>query len=163
MQKHIMNTESSSSIPSITHIVKEGSESNWPPEVVIYTDGASRNNPGDASIGLVVYNKEHECLYQEGSRLGVATNNVAEYSGILRALELAKKNKIQKLLLKTDSELITKQMMGHYRIKSPLLKPIYKKCNELKNFIPTFKITHVPREENKKADELANQALDLAY
>lgn len=141
-------------------VVKKGESTNWPQEITAYTDGASRSNPGEASIGLVIFDKENNCLYEEGSYLGKTTNNVAEYTGILRVLDLAVKNKVAKLTIKTDSELATKQMKGLYKIKSALLKPIYSQCKELESQIEDFNILHIQREDNHLADALANATLD---
>ena len=137
-----------------------GSTSKWPKEVIGYTDGASRGNPGVASLGLSVEDFSGNKVFEMGERIGIATNNVAEYKGIEKLLELAVKNKVNKLYLKTDSQLITRQLEGVYKIKSPNLKKIHQRCVKWIEQIPNFSITHIFREQNQRADELANLILD---
>ncbi len=141
-----------------------GRASHWPHTVVIYTDGASRGNPGSASFGLTVTNKEEqEKIFEEARTLGAATNNEAEYKGIHRALELAVQNNVQCLILKTDSQLAVRQLNGEYKIKSPSLKLIHAQCISLLKKIPEWDCVHVLRESNTRADELANIALDSDF
>ena len=137
-----------------------GNLKNWPKQITAYTDGAARGNPGSASLGLSVENKEGCPIYEEAQAIGVSTNNVAEYKGVYRVLELAVQNKVQELCLKTDSQLVVKQLQGLYKIKAPHLKPLYQKCLNLIDQIDHFSVVHVKREQNKRADELANLALD---
>lgn len=140
--------------------IQKGKVIGWPKEVLIHTDGASRGNPGATSAGLAVYNKNKECIYEEAFLLGIKTNNFAEYSAVLRALQLSVENKISSLLLKTDSELVVKQLAGLYKVKSPNIKNLHQECKKWENQIPKVKFQHVLREQNKKADELANLILD---
>ena len=129
--------------------------------MVIHTDGASRSNPGPAAYGLSAAEvSSGRIIYEEAQAIGRKTNNEAEYQGILRALELSAENKIKKLLIKTDSQLAVQQLKGAYKVKALLLKPIYQKCLKRIQKIPAVEFIHVPREENKRADELANLALD---
>ena len=132
----------------------------WPSEVIAYSDGASRGNPGPSSFGLSVVTVSGKVLFEEAFFVGETTNNSAEYQGLYRVLELAQKNKVQKLTLKTDSELAVRQMKGEYKVKSPLIRKLHKKCLALAGSIPHFKIEHIRREYNQRADELANLALD---
>ena len=131
----------------------------------IYTDGGSRGNPGISGYGLVIYEDKQKILYQEGKFLGVKTNNEAEYSGIIAALEWVKKNKtnynITQLNFFADSQLMIRQLQGLYKVKAPTLLPLYAQVQQLLTQInlPT-KYTDVRREFNKLADELANQAMD---
>lgn len=148
-------------MPTSQIIVKEGTDTAWPDKVIIHTDGASRGNPGKASIGIFVSDDDYQSIYEEGSYIGETTNNVAEYKAVLRAVELTVQNKVESLSLRTDSQLVVKQIQGLYKIKSEHLKPIFLKCREKIKEIPDFKILYVPREDNKQADSLANQALDL--
>ena len=142
-------------------IFSNGRSSHWPPEVLVFTDGASRGNPGAASFGLIVTDKEEkEKIFEEAQTLGVATNNEAEYKGIRRALELAVQNNVKALTLKTDSQLAVRQLKREYKIKSPSLKPLYAQCALLIKKIPKWSCIHVLREHNVRADELANLALD---
>ena len=138
----------------------KGEMSSWPKEVLAYTDGASRGNPGPSSFGLSVLDSKGKVIFEEAKCLGKKTNNEAEYSAIERILELALMNQVEKLTLKTDSELAVRQITGRYKVKSKSLKTIYKKCLERIKQIPHFKIVHVLREQNERADELANLALD---
>jgi ribonuclease HI len=128
--------------------------------LVIHTDGASRGNPGKAGIGVVIYNKDKsETIKQVYKYLGTATNNVAEYTALLTGLKEASKLGANQIELYLDSELIVKQIKGEYRVKNEGLKPLY---NEVTSLLKQFQynISHVPRENNKKADELANKAID---
>ncbi len=140
--------------------IHKGKATGWPEEVLIYTDGASRGNPGAASAGIVVYDKNQICLYEEAFSLGSKTNNFAEYSAVLRALQLSAENKIRHLILKSDSELLVKQLSGMYKVKSPNIKELYKECKNWESEIPEVIFQHVRREQNKRADELANLILD---
>ena len=140
--------------------IKIGKTSGWPDTVWIHTDGASRGNPGPASTGLVVYDKNETLLYEEASALGEQTNNYAEYSAVLRALQLSAANKIQSLILKSDSEFLIKQLQGLYKVRSENIKNLYKKCKLYESQISKVEFQHVRREYNKRADELANLVLD---
>ena len=141
-------------------VFSKGKMSSWPKEVLAYTDGASRGNPGPSSFGLSVLDSKGKVIFEEAQCLGKKTNNEAEYSAIGRVLELALMNQVEKLTLKTDSELAVRQIGGRYKVKSKNLKNIYKKCLERIEKIPHFKMVHVLREQNQRADELANLALD---
>ena len=128
----------------------------------IYTDGGSRGNPGVSGYGLVIYESDQKILYRF---LGIKTNNEAEYSGIIAALEWVKKNKtnynITQLNFFADSQLMIRQLQGLYKVKAPTLLPLYAQVQQLLTQInlPT-KYTDVRREFNKLADELANQAMN---
>jgi len=138
----------------------KGNITHWPKEVVIYTDGASRGNPGKASTGIVVYDKDGNCLYEEASFIGIKTNNFAEYSAVLRALELSTQNKVQSLVLKSDSELLIKQLTGFYKVRSNNIKNLYQQCKKWEVKMEQVTFQHIRREYNKKADALANFVLD---
>ena len=140
--------------------IHKGKATKWPKEVLIYTDGASRGNPGAASAGLVVYDKNKVCLYEEAFSLGIKTNNFAEYSAVLRALKLSAENKVNRLHLKSDSEFLIKQLTGFYKVKSPNIKELYKECKKWESNIQKVKFQHIQRAYNKRADELANLILD---
>lgn len=134
----------------------------WPNSIVVYTDGASRGNPGPASIGIHFLDKELKELDRVSEPLGIQTNNFAEYTAVLRALEIANKNQVSEILIRSDSELMIRQMNGIYKVKSDSIKPLFEACKKL---IPKFKqviFEHVRREQNKIADELANHALDFS-
>ncbi|MCB9025826.1 MAG: ribonuclease HI family protein [Bdellovibrionaceae bacterium] len=147
----------------MSNFIEKGQVRDWPKEIVIHTDGACRGNPGPSAIGLVVYDNQGISLYEYGEVVGENTNNYAEYLAVVRALELAKKTAIQNLTIKSDSQLLVRQLIGEYKVKSETLRPLYKRCMDLKNFIPAVSFVHVRREFNKKADELANLALDHCF
>ncbi|MDE0118927.1 MAG: ribonuclease HI family protein [Bdellovibrionales bacterium] len=140
--------------------IQKGKVNGWPSEVLIHTDGASRGNPGAASAGLAVYDNGKICIYEEAFLLGTKTNNFAEYSAVLRALQLSSENKVKNLLLKSDSEFLVKQLSGLYKVKSPNIKKLYEECKKWEAEISQVKFQHVRREQNKRADELANLVLD---
>ncbi len=134
-------------------------------EVNIYTDGGSRGNPGISGYGLVIYDDQKTLIYQESKFLGIKTNNEAEYSGIIAALEWVKKNQsayqITQLNFFADSQLMIRQLQGVYKVKAPTLLPLFSRAQQLLLQINLpAKFTDVRREFNKLADELANQAMD---
>jgi ribonuclease HI len=132
----------------------------WPKSVKIYTDGASRGNPGPASIGVSFNTIEDEEFFTLSEAIGDNTNNYAEYFAMVRALRTAKENKVDNVWVRTDSEFMVKQLKGEYKIKSEKIKPLYEEAFELLSSFKKKKLEHVRRELNKRADELANQALD---
>ena len=133
----------------------------WPERVFIYTDGASRGNPGPCAFGLQVFTLEKQLVYEQGDYLEPNnTNNFAEYQGVLQALKLAKQQKVKNLTLYSDSQLLIRQLNGQYKVKSPVIKPLFLQCQELLRAIPSYKLIHIPREQNTGADALANQALN---
>jgi ribonuclease HI len=123
-------------------------------------DGASRGNPGPASYAVVIRDPDAKIVLELAKKLDRTTNNVAEYYALLAALEYAASNAITALRIRSDSELLVRQMQGRYKVKSPDLKPLYERASKLARLIPYFKIEHVRREFNKDADALANVALD---
>jgi ribonuclease HI len=131
--------------------------SNW---VVAYTDGGSRGNPGPSGYGVVILGEDGSVLGELSEFLGMRTNNIAEYSGLLAALEFALANGHPRLRVVSDSELMVKQMRGQYRVQSPDLRPLYEEAKRRIARLEAFQIEHVLRGKNKKADELANQAMD---
>jgi ribonuclease HI len=135
-------------------------EIQWPKEIVIYTDGASRGNPGPASIGIYVTTPTGEVVFEHKEKLGLQTNNFAEYTAVLRSLELAKSFRAESILIRSDSELMVKQMKGEYKVKSPVIQPLFATCQNLLKLLPKVRFEHVRREYNREADRLANEALD---
>ena len=127
---------------------------------VANVDGASRGNPGPASYGLIVYAPDGTTELKIGKYLGRATNNVAEYYALIGALDYAEAQGIERLLVRSDSELLVRQMQGRYKVKSSDLRPLYEHARKLAGRLAHFAIEHVPRERNSEADELANIALD---
>ena len=131
----------------------------------LYFDGASRSNPGPASYGGVIYDENGVEQYTYKKYIGTATNNVAEYKALLNGLRLAHEKGITNLDVYGDSKLVIEQVTGNWKVKSPLLTPIHREiCTFLVNN-PFEQITfqHVYRKNNKRADELANEALDEAF
>ena len=141
-------------------LIQYGNLKNWPKEVIAFTDGASRGNPGLASYGICVLKLQGEVLYECGETLGIQTNNFAEYFAVKKALELAKSQRVKKVTIKTDSQLLVKQLSGKYKVKSQGLKPLFKDCRLLCDFFEKVQFQHILREFNKRADKLANEALD---
>ncbi len=125
----------------------------------IWTDGASRGNPGPAAIGIVFGQKDGPLLCSHAETIGRATNNVAEYRAVVRALELCRVWKIQRVMLRLDSELIARQLTGAYRVKSPDLRPLFQQAVFLSRGLKSFRVRHIPRSENQHADFLAGRAL----
>jgi ribonuclease HI len=128
--------------------------------LVAYTDGAARGNPGPASLGVQILDTDGKVVAEESRYLGEATNNVAEYSALLAALEKAIEMGASTLEIRSDSELLVRQMLGQYRVKNPGLKPLYDRAVGLAGRIGSVRYVHVRRELNREADRLANQALD---
>ena len=128
--------------------------------VTIRTDGASRGNPGPAGVGVVIEVEGESRPVEHFAYIGEATNNVAEYSALLLALSEAEKLSPSSLTILSDSELLVRQLIGRYRVKSDLLKPLHEEaCRRLRGF-PGARILHVGRGENREADRLANRAID---
>ncbi|MEE9200758.1 MAG: ribonuclease HI family protein [Candidatus Brocadiales bacterium] len=128
--------------------------------VLIYTDGASRGNPGRAGIGVVIYDGEHNVLDEIAEYIGEATNNVAEYRALIRGLERALEYPPVKVEVFCDSELVVKQMNGQYKVKAPSILPLHREARKLIGRLPEWRLQYIPREENIQADALANKAID---
>jgi ribonuclease HI len=124
-----------------------------------WVDGASRGNPGAAGFGLLFRLGENS--EEIRGFLGHATNNVAEYAGLLAALTRANRENLQQLTVYSDSQLLVRQIQGRYKVKAPHLVPFFLKVMKLRQQITQFEIRHVRREDNQAADRLANQAIDL--
>jgi len=133
-------------------------------KIIIYTDGGSRGNPGNAAIG-VYFDSPINKSY--GEAIGKTTNNVAEYSAVVFALKKAKallggeKAEKAEITIRSDSELLVKQLNGEYKIKEENLVPLFIKIWNLKQDFKKVNFVHIPREKNKEADKLVNQALDI--
>jgi ribonuclease HI len=132
-----------------------------PEAYTINIDGAARGNPGPAAFAYVVKRPNGTTIHNSGC-LGSATNNVAEYTALVRALTYAVEAKVDDVHVKSDSELLVKQMTGIYKVKNDTLRDLYAEAKELAREIPHFKIEHVRRAENSEADRLCNEALDGA-
>ncbi len=140
-------------------------------KLIIYTDGGSRGNPGDAAIGVVIEMENPKSPHGDrvkeyGERIGKATNNIAEYSALIFALKKAKqligKEKAEKtdIEVRSDSELMVSQLNGKFKLKEEGLKNPFIEVWNLKQDFKSVRFRHIPREENKKADALVNRALD---
>lgn len=127
---------------------------------MIYVDGGARGNPGPAGAGVVIQDSGGKTLFAGGYFMGHATNNVAEYTGLLRGLEQAQALGAKSVRAFSDSELMVSQINGVYRVKNAGLKPLFEKATGLIGRFAKFQITHVRREKNKQADLLVNQAVD---
>lgn len=125
----------------------------------IYCDGASRSNPGDASIGVSI-NKDKVEIDTIKKKIGINTNNVAEYLGLIAALEYCVENKVNNVRIFLDSLLVVQQVNMEYKVKSKKLQTHYEKSLNLINQIEDIEIHHIRREFNSRADQLANEALD---
>jgi probable phosphoglycerate mutase len=128
--------------------------------IVAYCDGGSRGNPGPSGYGVLIQSDTGDTLGELSEFLGVKTNNVAEYSGLLAALGFALEHGHTHLRVVSDSELMVKQMKGQYRVNSPDLKPMYEEAKRRAGQLKRFEMQHVLRGKNKEADRLANEAMD---
>jgi len=132
-----------------------------PAEVVIYTDGGSRGNPGPAAIGASIQTADGDEIDAISEYLGETTNNVAEYTAVLRALERAAELGAKRVRLISDSQLVVQQLAGVYKIKKPHLAQLALRCRDAARAFEQVTYEHVLRAGNVRADELVNQALDF--
>ena len=123
-------------------------------------DGGSRGNPGPAAYGVVIRDPRGEIVARLKKYIGNNTNNVAEYFGLIAALDYAQTHDIRALRVESDSELLVKQMHGQYKVKSEELRPLFERAKKMSQTLTSFRLGHVYREHNKEADALVNQALD---
>jgi ribonuclease HI len=128
--------------------------------ITAYFDGGARNNPGPAGYGVHIVDDQGLVLAELHGSLGISTNNVAEYHGLLAALQWAVENNVARLTVKGDSLLIIEQMRGNYKVKNEGLKPLYLQARMLVMQIGDVRFEHVPREQNKDADRLSNVGMD---
>ena len=128
--------------------------------VIIFADGASQGNPGLAAIGAIIKDEQGRVITAISQGIGRATNNQAEYRAIIAALENAIKLGTSQVDMRSDSELVVRQINGSYRVKNAALKPLYLKVKQLQSQLAGFTITHIPREQNTEADSLASMALE---
>ncbi|MBZ5532191.1 MAG: ribonuclease HI family protein [Acidobacteriia bacterium] len=129
-------------------------------DIVANIDGGARGNPGPAAYGVVVRDAQGNVVAELSDYLGLQTNNVAEYSGLIAALDYAARAMYQSIKIYSDSELLVRQMQGRYKVNSPGLKPLFDKAQLLAQKFHVFSIEHVLREKNKEADRLVNKVLD---
>ena len=126
----------------------------------LYTDGGSRGNPGPAAYGYVLEAEDGTVLAAHGERIGVATNNVAEYSALIAGLEKALELAVPEVEVISDSELLVKQMQGEYRVKNEALQKLFAEASRLAGRLGKVSYRAVRREHNELADSLVNEALD---
>jgi len=128
--------------------------------VVVHVDGGARGNPGPAAIGVVVSTTDGEVLDEVAERIGVATNNVAEYRALLRGLERARALGAREVEIVNDSELVARQVNGVYKVKNAAMKPLHAQATAALRAFDRWHVRSVPRAQNARADELVNEALD---
>ena len=130
-------------------------------EIIAYTDGASRGNPGPAAAGFVLSNPAGTRLQAKAFFIGQTTNNVAEYTGFIKALETAREIGAKQLTIFSDSELLVRQINGNYRVKSEQIRPLFHQATELLGEFINCRVRFISRDKNREADRLVNQALNL--
>ena len=128
--------------------------------LILYVDGASRGNPGPSAYGALLLDESGASLAELSEYIGEATNNVAEYRGLIAGLTMARYNNPDRLTVKSDSQLLTQQLLLRYQVKDSKLIPLFDQAKVLLKQFPEVDIVHIPREENRQADILANNALD---
>ena len=131
-------------------------------EIVVYIDGGARGNPGPAGFGVRIEAPDQSLIEEFSESIGVATNNVAEYRGLLAALEWAKRRGVRRLHIRSDSQLLVQQMLGNYQVKHAGLQPLHARAQLLAHEIGGVTFEHVRRDANQHADRLANAAMDDA-
>ena len=131
-------------------------------KLVLNVDGGARGNPGPAAIGIVVSEPSGESIDEIAEPIGEATNNVAEYRAVLRALERARELGADEVEIVGDSELVARQLNGVYKVKHPAMRPLYEQARAALDGFHRWSIRTVPRAENARADALVNAALDAA-
>lgn len=158
-----MNRPSKTSPPGSARLFSDSHAASPPAGVHIANiDGASRGNPGPASYAVVVRDPGGKVILELAKNIGRETNNVAEYYALLAALDYATSHNIAALRIRSDSELLVRQMQGRYKVKNAALKPLFERASKMARQIQYFAIEHVRREMNRDADALANVALDSA-
>lgn len=127
--------------------------------LIIYSDGASKGNPGDAGVGVVISSPDGEIVREISEYIGKTTNNVAEYTALIHGLDAASDLGATHVDIRTDSELLARQLTGVYKVKSPNLIPLFEQLVTLLRAFEKATVTHVVREYNTRADQLANEAV----
>ncbi len=130
-------------------------------DIIAYIDGASRGNPGPAAAGFTLADSDGTQLQAKAFFLGRATNNIAEYTSLVKALEAAKQIGTEQLVVFSDSELLVRQINGQYKVKSELIRPFFRQAISLLGEFKNWQVRHISREKNEQADKLVNQALNL--
>jgi len=130
-------------------------------KALVWVDGGARGNPGPAAIAAIIKDERERLITSLSRRIGIGTNNQAEYRALIAALEKAISLGARQVYVKSDSELMVKQLNGNYRVKNASLKPLYQKVQQLQSSLQEFTIAHIPRQQNREADRLVNRALDM--
>ena len=146
--------------PSRPTVDSAGSREPLPPRVVVYSDGASRGNPGPGGAGAVIAEPGGRILRRLGKFLGRVTTHVAEYEGVLLGLRAALAGGVREVVLRADSELAIRQLDGVYQVKNAALKPLFNEARALLGRFDKVTLQHVPRAQNAAADEMSNRAID---
>jgi ribonuclease HI len=128
--------------------------------LIIHCDGGARNNPGPAGFGYVIFDQNGRRLEGRGEFIGTATNNEAEYRGLIAAATRAAELGVPSVVFRVDSELLERQISGRYRVKAPNLRPLFLELKAVLGRLPSWSVEHVRREHNADADRLANLAMD---
>jgi ribonuclease HI len=131
-------------------------------DIVAYIDGGARGNPGPAGYGVRIEAPDGTPIEEFCGAIGVATNNVAEYRGLVAALEWARAHDARRVLVRSDSLLLVQQMLGNYKVRNAGLQPLHAKARLLASELGQVRFEHVGRSRNANADRLANQAMDAA-
>lgn len=126
----------------------------------LYTDGGARGNPGPAGFGVVLETADGELVEEVAKGIGWATNNVAEYEGLIEGLKTALRNDVKRLAVFMDSTLVIQQMKGNFKVKNPGLKPLHSAARRLASQFDLIEFQAIPRERNKHADRLSNEGMD---
>ena len=129
-------------------------------EITVFVDGTSKGNPGKASYGFLIYDEKGKLLSKNGGRIGITTNNVAEYIALIMGIINCLQFKPKRLKIYTDSQLLVKQIKGEFKIKDQWLKRLYLIASNLLKGFEEFEILYISREENKEADKLANSFIE---
>ncbi|MGA2928261.1 MAG: ribonuclease HI family protein [Solirubrobacteraceae bacterium] len=129
-------------------------------KLIVHVDGGARGNPGPAAIGVVVSDPDGTVLEELSDRIGVATNNVAEYRALLRGVAAARDLGADEIEIVNDSELVARQLTGAYKVKHPVLKPLHAQATATLSGFARWRVRTVPRARNARADALVNAALD---
>jgi ribonuclease HI len=156
----MMKRKANSSPPASARLFAEAHPAPPAGVHVAHIDGASRGNPGPAAYAVILRAPSGATLCELGKYIGRETNNVAEYYGLIAALDYAATHGIRGLRVRSDSELLVRQMQGRYKVKNAALKPLFERAQKLSRTLEYFAIEHVPRESNRDADALANLTLD---
>ena len=133
--------------------------------IILHADGGSRGNPGKSAFGYVIIDQNYNEVVLSGKVIGITTNNVAEYTGLIEGLKAASKHTHNEVIVRLDSELVVRQMKGSYRVRSVILLPLFTKAKLLEHDFKKVLYQHVPREYSKQqiADSEVNRALDEDY